>query len=273
MVLIGRQHELAVLADALQRASGGETARLLLEGPLGSGTTSLLDELQTRLSGMPEVIVCRGRAYVPRSGLAYSALSDALRSVLSGLPDDRLRRVLGAETADMARLMPDLADRFETVGEAPNDAPRAPDQVGARVQESLLAVIERLATNGANHSNGNGGVVCLVLEDLEHADPGTRDFISALLRVGRRLPLALLLSYHPDEIQRQHPAWDFLRNLREHPAVETLPVRLLSRDEVFRTGRTAHRQPAVAQPWCRDHGGLTRQSIDRQPAGCRPTEA
>ena len=149
MVLIGRQHELAVLADALQRASGGETARLLLEGPLGSGTSSLLDELQSRLSGMPEVIVCRGRAYVPRSGLAYSALSDALRGVLSGLPDEKLRRVLGAETADMARLMPDLADRFETLGAAPNEAPRAPDQVGARVQESLLAIIERLATDGA----------------------------------------------------------------------------------------------------------------------------
>jgi len=62
MVLIGRQHELAVLGDALQRASVGETARLLIEGPLGSGTTSLLDELQTRLAGMPAVLVRQARA-------------------------------------------------------------------------------------------------------------------------------------------------------------------------------------------------------------------
>ena len=126
MVLIGRQHELAVLGEALQRASGGETARLLLEGPLGSGTTSLLDELQTRLSGMPEVVMCRGRAYVPRSGLAYSALADALGGVLTALPDDRLRRVLGASTADMARLLPDLADRFGALTEPPEEAPRRP---------------------------------------------------------------------------------------------------------------------------------------------------
>jgi tetratricopeptide (TPR) repeat protein len=233
MVLIGRQHELAVLADALQRASAGETARLLIEGPLGSGTTSLLDELQTRLAGIPEVVMCRGRAYVPRSGLAYSALSDALGKVLTALPDDRLRRVVGPATADMARLLPDLADRLTALAAPPEEGPHAPDQVGARVQESLLGVIERLAVNGANGGSGTGGVVCLVLEDLEHADPGTRDFISALLRVGRRLPLALLLSYHPDEIHRSHPAWDFLRGLRGHPAVETVPIRLLTRDEVF----------------------------------------
>jgi hypothetical protein len=141
--------------------------------------------------------------------------------------------VLGAATADMALLLPELAARIARPAEPSDEAPQAPDQVGARVQESLLGVIERLATTGANGSNGAGGVVCLVLEDLENADPGTRDFISALLRVGRRLPLALLLSYHPDEIQRNHPAWDFLRGLRDHPAVETLPVRLLTRDEVF----------------------------------------
>jgi len=205
----------------------------LLEGPLGSGTTSLLDELHSRLSGMPDVVICRGRAYVPRSGLAYSALADALGRVLSALPDDRLRKVLASATADMARLLPDLADRFNALTEPPEQAPQAPDQVGARLQESLLGVIERLATNGPNGANGSGGVVCLVLEDLEHADPGTRDFISALLRVGRRLPLALLLSYHPDEIHRNHPAWDFLRGLREHPSVETLPIRLLTRDDVF----------------------------------------
>ena len=230
MGLIGRQHELAVLADALQRASAGETARLLIEGPLGSGTTSLLDELQSRLAGVPEVVVCRGRAYVPRSGLAYSAISVALSRSLSEMPDERLRRVLGDATPDMARLLPAMADRFNALAAPAVESPQAPDQMGAHVQESLLGVIERLAATAAD---GGGGVICLVLEDLEHADPGTREFIAALLRVGRRLPLALLLSYHPDEIQRSHPAWDFLRRLRDHPVVETVPIRLLTRDEVF----------------------------------------
>src|SRR6476659_1711221 len=110
MGLIGRQHELAVLADALQRASAGETTRLLIEGPLGSGTTSLLDELQTRLAGMPEVVVCRGKSYVPRSGVAYSTISDALSRVLSELPDERLRRVIGNATADMVLLLPAMTD-------------------------------------------------------------------------------------------------------------------------------------------------------------------
>ena len=55
--------------------------------------------------------MCRGQASLTRLCPTRCGVS------LSGLPDDRLRRVLGAETADMARLMPDLADRFEALGE------------------------------------------------------------------------------------------------------------------------------------------------------------
>lgn len=226
MALIGRQRELAVLAAALETAAAGETARVVIEGPLGSGVTRLLDELEARLGDMSEVLVCRGRAYAPLAGVPYSALGNALAPVLGRLADAELRIVAGESTEDLASLLPGLGDRLSRLTPAPPPGPQAPDQRGARVQESLLGVIERLA-------GLVDGVVCLVLEDLEHSDPGTREFIGALLRVSRRLPLALLLSYHPDEISRSHPAWDFLRRLHDYPQVETLPLRLFGRDDLF----------------------------------------
>jgi DNA-binding CsgD family transcriptional regulator len=229
MALIGRQHELAVLGEALEAAAGGRTARLLIEGSLGSGATRLLDELQGRLTDLPGVIVCRARAFAPQSGVAYAALATALGRVLAGLPDDRLKDVVAESSGDLVRLLPGLAARIAALAPAAEPGPQAPDQLGAHVLESLLGVLERLATTAP----GGNGVVCLVLEDLEHVDPGTGEFVEALLRVSRRLPLALLLSYHPDEIQRGHRAWEFLRRLRDNPGVETLPIRPLSRDELF----------------------------------------
>ncbi|MDP8905818.1 MAG: LuxR C-terminal-related transcriptional regulator [Chloroflexota bacterium] len=225
MAFVGRQRELAVLSAALERAAAGETARVVIGGQMGNGVSRLLDELETRLAGMPDVVLCRGHCYLPTAGTPYAALRDALGRVLAGLPDERLQHIVGDRVPDATLLFAGLAERLAGL-EAAGAGPRldAPDQRGARVVESLLGMLERLA---------DGGVVCLVLEDLEHSDPGTREFVGTLLRLSRRLPLALLLTYHRDEIHRGHAAWDFINGLREHRHVDQLAVGPLGRDELL----------------------------------------
>ncbi len=225
MALIGRERELAALATALQRAAEGQTSRLALSGPVGIGVTRLLDELHERLAGLPDVILCRGRCYAPRSGIAYSPIADALSATLADLDDEQLLAVAGANGHDLAALIPALAGRLAELGADLDPPPlEAPDQRGARVQESLIGILARLAGDG---------VVCLMLEDLEHADPGTREFVDALLRVSRRLPVALVVSYHADELNRGHSAWHFVRALEDSRSVEKLELAPLTRDELL----------------------------------------
>jgi DNA-binding CsgD family transcriptional regulator/tetratricopeptide (TPR) repeat protein len=226
MALIGREREMAALAATLQRAAEGQPSRLALSGPVGIGVTRLLDELYQRLADMPDVTLCRGRCYEPRSGLAYSALADALNDALKKLDDEQLVEVAGNAVYDLGALIPAVGARLAKIGSAPEPPElEAPDQRGARMQESVVGVLERLAGDG---------VVCLMLEDLEHADPATREFVGAMLRVTRRLPLALVVSYHPDELHRRHPAWDFVRSLEDSRAVEMLELAPLGRDELLR---------------------------------------
>lgn len=224
MAFVGRERELASLAAALQRAAEGEPTRVTLSGPVGIGVSRLLDELAERLADVPDVVLCRGRCYAPLEGTPYGALAAALGDALARLPDDRLAAVAGPGAYDLAALIPSVAERLTRLDLGPHAPPlEAPDQRGARVQESLLGVLERLAGDGA---------VCLVLEDLEYADPGTRDFVSALLRFSRRLPLALIATYHPDELHRGHPAWRFVRSLEESRGVERVVLPLMTRDEM-----------------------------------------
>ncbi|MDQ3938647.1 MAG: AAA family ATPase, partial [Chloroflexota bacterium] len=226
MALIGRERELAALAATLQRAAEGQPSRLAIYGPAGVGVTCLLDELNVRLRDVPDVVLCRARCFAPRSGVAYGALGDALRGALLQLPGERLVEVAGSGAYDLSALLPAVGERLIKLDATPLPPPmEAPDQRGARVQESVLGVLERLADDG---------VLCLVLEDIEHADPGTLDFIGALLRVSRRMPLALVLTYHPDELQRGHPVWHFARALRENRAVEQLELKPLERDDLLR---------------------------------------
>lgn len=224
MAFVGREREVAILAGALERAADGEPTRVALSGPVGIGTTTILDELAARLAGVPQVAVCRGACLPTRSGLAYAALADALAPPLAALADDELADVVGPAGHDLAALVPALAARLSAAGVALS-APSlsAPDQVGARVQEALIGVLDRLARRG---------VACLILEDLEHSDPATREFVGALLRLSRRVPLALVLAYHPDELSRGHPVAPFARAIEERPGVERIVLQPLGRDEL-----------------------------------------
>jgi DNA-binding CsgD family transcriptional regulator len=225
MALIGRDAELGKLAAALQRAAQTETTRLVIRGPLGIGVSRLLDELTDRLSGVEGVVVCRGRAEAPRSGVPYAALATALRDGLAKVSDEELPGLIGGSGFDLLPLLPELGERLARAGDPPSaPALDAPDQRGARLQEGVLGVLERLA---------GGGVVCLVLEDLQHADPGSREFVSALLRVRRRLPLALVVTYHTDELHRGHPAWDFVSRLVDHRGIEILELAPMERSEIL----------------------------------------
>jgi DNA-binding CsgD family transcriptional regulator/tetratricopeptide (TPR) repeat protein len=224
MAFVGRERELARLASALERAADGEIRRLCLQGPAGIGVSRLLTELEQRLVDLPGVVVARGAAVEPCQGVPYFPLTTALRLALGRLPDDRLLEVVGQAGYDLAILVPDLAARLDALGAVPREPLlSAADQRGARVAEAVLGALERLA---------GSGVVLLALEDLHWADPGTRAFVDSLLRISRRLPLCLVVTYRPDELHRRHAMRDQAERLAQHPGVETLTLEPLQRHEL-----------------------------------------
>ena len=226
MAFVGRERELARLADALQRAADGRHGRVVLTGPAGIGVTSLIDELTHRLRGLPGLVVARGAALESCAGEAYQALGSALGSALATLDDDAVRRVIGRSGHDLGLVLRDAAERLDALG-IDRSPPRltAPEQLGSRVQEAILGALERLAADG---------VVLLALEDLHRADPATRGFVRALLRIGRPLRVGLVLTYQPDELNRRHPARELATLLQADPTVEHLPLGPLDAGSVGR---------------------------------------
>ena len=216
MAFLGRERELAQLAEAVRRVAEGRSGRVVLTGPAGIGCTRLLDELSARVSSVPAVVSCRGRAAEPAVGAPYQAVGDALDGALAGLTDERLRNVVGSAAHDLGVLVPHLAQRLDTLG-IDRTAPRliAPDQLGRRVVESILGALERLAGDG---------VTLLVLEDIHFADPATRTLIEALQTVGRALRVCLVVSYQPDELHRRHPVRHLADRLTDDPDVVHLEL-------------------------------------------------
>ena len=226
MVFVGRERELARLAAALQRAVAGRPSRVVLTGTAGAGITHLLDELTARVEALPEVVIVRGASVEAAVGEPYQPLVEGLEATLAGLSDARLRSVIGRSAHDLGGLMPAVGERLDDMG-IDRSPPRlvAPDQLGSRVLESLMGLIERLAATG---------VVLLILEDLHWADPATRAFVGAMLRVRRQLPLCLVLTYRPEDLSRRHPWRPIAAALTADAATELIDLPPLDTDTLER---------------------------------------
>lgn len=226
MAFVGRERELARLATGLERAASLQAARIALTGPAGIGVSCLLTELQARLADLPDVVVLRAAAFEPQEGVPCAPLAAALAPCLETLTDERLIAVVGAAGLEVAALVPSLADRLASLDLIPTDPLRSsPDQQASRLVEAILGVLTRRAGEG---------VVVLALEDLHHADPGTRKFVETVLRIGRELPICLIVTYRPEELHRRHPMFGLASIIESDPIIECITVGPLERHEVMR---------------------------------------
>jgi DNA-binding CsgD family transcriptional regulator/tetratricopeptide (TPR) repeat protein len=205
MAFVGRETELAMLASALQRAADGRPTRVAMTAPAGMGSSRLLAELVRRVSPVPGVTVAHGVAVEPGTGEAFQAPAEALRSSLLGLSDERLDEVVGSAYPDLVVLIPELEQRLgPRVHERSAHLLTAPDQLGRRVVESIIGVLDRLAGDG---------VLLLVLEDLHWSDPATRRLLRTLVGLSMPLQLCTISTYRPDELHRRHPAHELFEVL------------------------------------------------------------
>jgi DNA-binding CsgD family transcriptional regulator/tetratricopeptide (TPR) repeat protein len=212
--LVARAAELAVLRAAVERASSGDAATVLVSGEAGVGKTRLVGELM-RIARDDGALVLLGRCVDVGDGeLAYAPIAGALRSLAAQVDEAELADALGRGRTELARLMPDVAgDDAGSAGE--------PAAFGkARLFELLLGTLGRL---------GRQRTVLLVIEDLHWADGSTRDLLRFLVRAAASERLALIATYRTDEIgSALRP---YLVELRRDARVEQVDLEPFSRAE------------------------------------------
>jgi class 3 adenylate cyclase len=184
---VGRERELAGLAEAVSALAAGRGGVLLLEGPEGSGKSRLLDEL--RGAGMlakVELIELRAGG----DGARGAGFAQRLASAWSGI----------APGTDARRSRPQLARRLAAhapESEAERDADRLarwletghaaePEAIRAAVVRALCPPVPRPP-------------LLLVVDDAHRVDPESLELLRALVRAARDRPLLPLLCLRPAE--------------------------------------------------------------------------
>jgi DNA-binding CsgD family transcriptional regulator len=229
---IARAAELDRLAAALARAVAGETRTMIVAGEAGIGKTRLVRAFADRVGSMGGRVLTGGCLPLGTGGLPYAPFVEAFRDLFHELDPGALPALLGPNRGELARLMPELRAR--------PDRPTAADPVAGssgwgaagddrfaqvRLFELVLGVVDRLARDTP---------AVFVIEDLQWADPSTRDLLAFLVRNLRDERVLLVATIRTDELEPHHEVMTHLAELERGERVDRIDLERLDRDDLVR---------------------------------------
>src|SRR5712692_3854969 len=209
--LVGREEELAVLTEVLERLLDGRGAVVSITGEPGIGKSRLVAEVEERFGG--RVRFLSGHAVSYAETIPYWPVRELLRGWLGfGVSDSetRVRLELRAELArtladDQEEAYPFLAGLLGLALE-PHEEQRMRDFASDAVQRQMFDWLYQLVCALADERP-----VCLVLDDLHWSDEATLSLLDELLPVAEQAAVAFLLIHRSDP---DHSAWHLVDRAR-----------------------------------------------------------
>jgi DNA-binding SARP family transcriptional activator len=207
---VGRERELAVLAEAWGQAAAGARHVVVVTGEAGIGKTRLTTEAARRIGHEGLVLFgrCDQEAIVP-----YQPVVEALDGLVAATPPDELP-ALGAEaTSELAAVLPSLP------------GPRRVSGGDGRAR--LFVAMTDLVAAAAKQRP-----LLLVLDDLQWADDDTLLFMRHLLRRAGDASVLVVAITRDHDLEPGHTLGELVHSLERDGWVRRLPLAGLAEEEV-----------------------------------------
>ena len=206
--LVGRDGELALLADAWARAAAGAGSVVLVVGDAGIGKSRLVQGLQARLRDLPHLRL-RYQCSPFHSSTALWPVTEQLSHAAGLRAEDplalrlsRLRALLARAGTDPDTHLPHLAQLLGLAGETDAVAALAPAERKRRLLQTLQTQLDLLASQGP---------VLLVVEDAHWIDPTTSELFERIFVEIAAKPVLAVVTSRPD----YSPPWRGLTHAAE----------------------------------------------------------
>src|SRR3954471_9207174 len=213
-VFVGRERELESLREAVDSALAGRGSLQLLVGEAGIGKTRASEELATyaRVSGAR---VYWGRCREDEGAPAYWPWVQAIRSYIRDSAPVALAWQLGAGAAEVAQLIPEIAEKLDIEPAGGSDSEEARFRLFDSVTTLLLAA-------------ARDRPIVIVLDDLHWADEPSLLLLRFAARELASSGLLVLGTYRDVELGRHHPLARMLGEMSGIEGSGRIPLRGLS---------------------------------------------
>jgi class 3 adenylate cyclase/tetratricopeptide (TPR) repeat protein len=216
---VNRVEERAQLAALWERARDGARQLAFVVGEPGIGKSRLAAEVAG--AAATQGIVLMGRSD-EETLVPYQPFIEAVRPYLLSLDDSALSGELAVEALQLARLLPEVAERLALPSGGP-DLSDDPATERYRLFEAVTAVLDHAATRAP---------VLLILDDLHWADKPTVLLLRHLVRSPRPARLFILGTYRDTEVGPDRPLGAAFADLRRDHRYERIRLHGLSADDV-----------------------------------------
>jgi predicted ATPase len=199
--LVGREAQVAALAEAFEDTLAGKCRGVLISGAPGVGKTALVDELRAVVTGRDGWFVV-GKFDQYRRGIEFDAGYQALRALgrlLLAEPEGELvrlrKRILGAVGANAGLATAVMPESAVLLGVPPDAGDPLTAQV--RAQRASVAALRAVASRKRP--------VVVFLDDLQWAGHTPLGFIDLLLSEEPVEGLMLVGAFRDGEVDAGHP--------------------------------------------------------------------
>ncbi len=224
--LYGRDAELAMLEQALERSIHERIQLVLVAGEAGVGKTALVNELQATVSTRKGYLV-QGKFEQYNKNIPYSAFIEALRNLLSqwfDSPDEEraglqhaLKLNLGTNAGLMTRWLPELE---QLIGSQREPEQLLPVEENNRFFLSVLRLLETLASQQKP--------IVLFMDDVQWADMSSVQLFTRLLETKTLKRVMIIASYRDNEVNEFHPLTAAIERVDEQEFIHQMHLQPLS---------------------------------------------
>src|SRR5271156_1078872 len=218
--MVGRGRELAALLSGLDDATLRRGRLFLISGEPGVGKTLLADEVAAAADAKRMAIMA-GHCSEHDEAVAYLPFVEILENFVDRASNpDSLRKALGEQASELARLLPNLKHILPGLP-PPLDLP--PAQARRHLFNCFFDFAARIASQQP---------ALMILEDLHWADDSTLSLLDHLVQRLADLPLMVIGTYRDAGLNVTRPLAKTLEDLLRGRRANSIRLKGLPRDEV-----------------------------------------
>jgi tetratricopeptide (TPR) repeat protein/transcriptional regulator with XRE-family HTH domain len=184
---VGRGVEYGLIIGLIARLTTGAGQTVLIEGEAGIGKSRLMREVAryAESQGLPTLAT---NCYEIDRAMPYQPVIDLIMRALDRAPPTALRKIAPVSLAELAALVPAVAERFADLPQLSQDFPEARQ---ARLSRAVGQFLE---------ATGDDRPLILMVDDIQWADDASAQVLHYLARHVTGRPALLIYAYRDEDL-------------------------------------------------------------------------